>query len=82
MDTETAMTLTPASAQDSIASVEEFSSIMDSTFKNLKSRFDKSSGDILSKSEACSYFKNGALFLPLNSGGTRCPNGRHGKDHD
>jgi hypothetical protein len=53
METETAMSLAPVqgdSVQEAVASVEEFSSIMDSTFKNLKSRFDKSSGDILSKS--------------------------------
>ena len=54
MENETAMTpvnVHGESAQETVASVEEFASIMDSTFKNLKSRFDKSSGDILSKSE-------------------------------
>jgi hypothetical protein len=53
---ETENSVAPVSAQnetvqESVASVEEFASIMDATFKNLKSRFDKSSGDILSKSE-------------------------------
>ncbi len=61
------------SAQETVASVEEFASIMDSTFKNLKSRFDKSSGDILSKSEFCVLVSNSGLTM--DSGGACFPNG-------